>query len=355
VHVSSWVSAAFIAGVVVVLQGCSVSGISPSTADAVHREMSSARARESEAQQRSIATLNRTGIGTRFLAYLRLLRPSHMAGRSRGVRPDSGGAPKLLAVSDIGTLGVDLLNKQYVYSGTITDGINGPDGNFIDGRGNLYVANYNGANVTEYPYKGTSPSFTYNAGLSDPVNVTTDPNGNVYVADYNQGNAGQIVEYPQGVNTPSNLCSTGLANDGIAVTNKGDVFVAGNNPSTGAGQLLEYPGGLAGCNELSLAVTMGMAGGLQIDRKGNLVACDQDAGVDIIPPPYGAISKTIGGALEPFRVALNKNNSLIYIVDAGNFDVLVDRYPTGTPLTTLGSANGLYEPFGVATFPYAKK
>ena len=194
----------------------------------------------------------------------------------------------------------------------------------------LYVVDYVNGVVDEYN-PSDSLIAQYSSGTSNPINVTTDAAGNVYVADYGGEN---IVEYPQGVTTPSATCSTGLANEGIAVDGKHDVFVSGNtSASAGPGALAEFKGGLSGCNETSLSsITLGFAGGLQVDRHGNLVACDQDAGVDIIPAPYTSISSTITGAADAFHVALNKNTTWIYIADLGNGNVLVDKYPSGTNL-----------------------
>ena len=42
----------------------------------------------------------------------------------------------------------------------------------------------------------------------------------------------------------------------------------------------------------------------------------------------------------------------MFVADLSAADVVVDKYPSGTLVTTLGSANGLSVPSGVATFPY---
>ena len=301
-----------------------------------------------QSQVRSAHTGDPTGVAPKFLRMLRFGR------QYVSIRRDQEGAPKELAVSDFGTGAVEILNSSYALSRSISNGLNGPDGDFVDGNGNLYVANYGGINVQEYPKRGTSPSATYASGLVDPVGVTTDASGNVYAADNDDGDPSVVVEYAQGDATPLNSCYTGLANEGIAVDNKGDVFVSGNS-TTGGGNIIEYKGGLSTCSGKTLRVTLTFAGGLQIDNERNLVACDQLVGVDIIPPPYRSISSTITGAADTFHVALNKENSLIYIADPAGADVLVDDYPSGTNITTLNSSNGLSDPAGVATYPYQKK
>jgi DNA-binding beta-propeller fold protein YncE len=286
-----------------------------------------------------------TGVAPQFLQSLHI-------GRFRGVNPNTPG-PRDLAVSDLGTGADEVLDHNYALEGTVTDATFCPDGNFYDRKHRLYNADYCGSAVTEYDTSGNL-MFTYSAsGLSNPVGVTVDSANNVYAADYGGGSASIVVEFPQGNSTPSASCSTGLANEGVAVDSSGAVFVSGNNPSTGVGTLLEYPNGLAGCpTPTTLGATLGFAGGLQVDHAHNLVACDQNVGVDIIPPPYSSVSSTITGAADTFHVAINKKNGKIFIADPTNADVLVDLYPSGAPFMVLNSANGLSDPASVAVNPY---
>jgi len=298
----------------------------------------------SHSQSQSRIARAETGVAPQFLEKLHF-------GHGQ-VNPNTPG-PRDLAVSDFGTGGVEVLDHNYALEGTISDSTFCPDGNFYDRSHNEYDADYCGSQVTEYNPGGTQ-IFSYAAsGLSNPVGVTVDSSGNVYAADYGGGGASIVVEFPQGSSTPTASCNTGLANEGIVVSSSGAVFVSGNNPNTGVGNLLEYSSGLAGCpTPTTLGVTLGFAGGLQMDHAGNLVACDQFVGVDIIPPPYTSISSTITGASDPFHVALNKHNGKVFIADPGNADVLVDLYPSGTPFMTLNSSNGLSDPASVATNPY---
>ncbi|HEY2474136.1 MAG TPA: hypothetical protein VGI19_04975, partial [Candidatus Cybelea sp.] len=138
---------------------------------------------------------------------------------------------------------------------------------------------------------------------------------------------------------------------------KGHIFVSVDTPQKGsnAGFILEYKGGLSGCKAITLGVNLGAAGHLTIDRHKNLVVCDRQSGaVDIIPPPYTKVDSTItAGISGAVDVALNKQQSLLYVV---NFpyptdDLVVDTYPSGTNVTTLGASEGLLSPQGVAAYP----
>lgn len=284
-----------------------------------------------------------TGVAPKFLETL------HFGHVAPSVQPDLGGV-KRLAVSDFGTGAVEILNASFALAGTVTSGISGPDGDWYDQAHRLYVANYTGPDVQEYAPSPTSPIFTYSSGLSDPINVTTDESGNVYAVDYASGGAGFVNEYAQGSNTVLHTCSPGGAPEGIAVGETGKVFVSQN--INGVGDIVEYAHGLAGCNGTTLGVTLGFAGGMQLDNHNNLVACDQFVGVDIIPPPYTSVSSTITGFSDPFHVALSKYNTVMFVADPGAADVSVNKYPSGTLITTLGSSNGLSDPAGVATRPF---
>lgn len=333
--------AALASGAVVLLAGCS-----GSTSGGVAANLPGATP-QTRAHSQGTLRLEATGVAPKFLSFLKL---GHHPVPDAKAKP-----PKALAVSDFGTAAVEVLNKQYALTQTIT-GFEGPDGDWYDNKGNLYVADYAAIAVQEIPKGGSSPTMSYTAGLTDPIGVTTDGSGNVYVADYGDGAASTVTEYAQGSNTVKNQCSTGLSNEGVAVNNAtGDVFVDGNNPNTGSGNIVEYKGGLSGCSETTLGVTLGFAGGMQLDANLNLAAIDQFSGVDIIPPPYTSIGSTIGGFEDPFHNALNKKQNLMFVADDAAAEVFVVSYPSGTPVTTLGSANGLSDPAGVAAYPFEKK
>ncbi len=318
------------AGVIVLLAACSSGGSQgpngavPSTSGALHR-----------------SPLWRSGIASEYLG---IPAPEARFVPSSNVSPDRRRrrTPSHLFVDNISPNEVLILkNKTWSEVGTITNGATDPDGNWYDKHG-LYVANFSTPNIEQYNSKG-SLIFTYSAGMSNPVTLTTDSHGNVYEADF----TGEAVnEYHQKVNKVVASCQPGGDVEGVAVDASGDVFVA---YYTGAGDIAEYKGGLSGCSKTTLGATVQFPGGMILDNKGNLLICDQTGdAVDIIKPPYGSISGTLGsGYSEPFHVSLDQTNNKAYITDTGSAHTIdVVSYPAGMRIATLGTGYGVNAPYG---------
>jgi hypothetical protein len=252
-----------------------------------------------------------------------------------------------LYVSDFGTGRVEMLrNGTYKKVGAIARGLNGPDGNFVDTHGNFYVANWAGRDIAEYAPGSSSPSHTYSAGMTDPVNVSVDSAGSVYEADFN---GAFVNEYAQGRNNVIASCAPGAQVSGVAVDKLGDVFVAyGAN-------IAEYKSGLDGCNQKALKVSLGFAGGMVFDKNDNIIVCDQlGPTVDVIAPPYSAVTRTIGsGFTEPLNVTLDKENRLAFVADDAAKTVTVIDYASGKNVVRLGRADGLLQPSAAVDRPNA--
>jgi hypothetical protein len=278
------------------------------------------------------------------------------------VGADSLRPPQRLAVANwIGpqySQNVVVLNRTYNPVQTITDDINAPLGETYDSKGNLYVANSGNTvskpgYVTEYNKSGTL-AFTYSPGLYEVQSVAVDRHGNVYVPVFKYNASGLILEYPQGSNTPSASCTTASATAGVAVDGKGRIFASvqsGENDSA----ILEYKHGLSGCKATTLAVNPGLIGNLVVDKHENIVASDGvSLTVEIIPPPYTKVGSTItAGIADPREVALNEQQNLIYVVNvegSTSGDIVVDTYPSGTNVTTLGASDGISYPSAVAAY-----
>lgn len=286
--------------------------------------------------------LTRTGVSPKVFDRIHSLQAVH-----RSTRPLAKGPRNLFVDDQEGAVEV-LVNGTWKNTSSISNGIDDPNGNFVDKRGSLYVANYGADGISQYAPGASMPDFTYNAGMIDPDNVTVDGHGNVYESDYDDAlGSGFVNEYKQGVNDVFASCSPGGNAEGVAVDGRGNVFVSLNFASGGAG-VVEYKGGLEHCNAITLTASLKFAGGIALDKSGNLLVCDQNAGVvDVLDPPYASISSTFGyGLAAPFHVTLNKKNTQIYVTDPGTGAVDVFTYPHGELTAKLGVSEGLSEPYG---------
>jgi hypothetical protein len=263
-------------------------------------------------------------------------------------RPAKHAGLRALYVLDYHTGYIDILhNDNYRELGSISDGSNLPQDLFLDTRGNLYVANGVGS-IGEYAPNATSPSFTYNAGMHAAFAVTVDAHGDVFEGDGN-GGLGSINEYYQGVNNVLYSCPVSSSVEAIAIDSSNDVFV------TVGGKISEFPGGLRGCGSIPLSVPALSPFGIAVDQNSNLIVCDDGGGaVDVVPPPYSSVARTIGtGWGNPYLVTLSKDNKLAFATDLGRGLITVIDYQTGANVTTLGGGNGLVLPLAAVDGPNA--
>lgn len=259
-----------------------------------------------------------------------------------------------LYVIDSKTEAVDLLkNKTYREAGAITTGLSGPIAETLDKLGNLYVANLGNSTMTEYAPGQTTPSFTYSSGISLPFVVAVDAHGNVY--EGNGDGFGTINQYFQGVNSVLQSCSVGSGYVyGIAVDPSNDVFVSF---FTGASdKIVEYVGGLTGCNGTTLSPTFADAAQMVMDKKDDLVVVDDgNQSIDIIAPPYTAVTGSFGSSVlhNPVSVTLSRDNKLAFVADAQLGEIFVFNYQTQSVVTTLGGGNGIAFPYEAVDGPNA--
>ena len=116
---------------------------------------------------------------------------------------------------------------QTTHSVSITDGINYPAGLAIDKAQTLYVSNskYQSPSIAEYPAGATSPSKVITGqGLIAPWGLTLDAKQNLYVADYDEA---QIYEIPKGTTKLKPLNLQGLKEPvGVAFDASRNLWVA---------------------------------------------------------------------------------------------------------------------------------
>jgi DNA-binding beta-propeller fold protein YncE len=234
--------------------------------------------------------------------------------------------------------------------GQITDGIDGPEGCYVDRHGNLFVTNVTNQTVTMYPHGSATYKLQY-TGFAYPTNVTVGRNGMVYVADL----VGEkVVEFPKG-KTRSKLTIDITYPQGVALDAKNDLYVEYNAGAHGGGpgDVNKYPPGSTTGENLELPIVWGA--GDAIDGSGNIVVADQGSGsgnaaVYVFPPGSTTPSKTINQGMEdPFRIALDKKYQNLYVADPEVNAVLVYDYSSGALIKSI--TNSLRAVNGVAVYP----
>jgi sugar lactone lactonase YvrE len=232
--------------------------------------------------------------------------------------------------------------------GKITAGISGPEGANVDAHGNLYVTNTTANTVTEYARGSVTPSFTYTAGLGYPAGVAIDSTGNVYVTNLRPAS---VVVFPQETNTPSLKITDVTYPIDVALDRSGDAFVTTYTTGYTSGEIIEYsPGSTQGTN---LGITTKEAGGIALDKAGDIVTADQGLpGVLVFPPGSKTPSKTFAqNALDPDPVRLSANERAAYVGDSVGNAVYVYKYPSGKLIDTI--TDGVDGPNGLALDPAA--
>lgn len=278
-------------------------------------------------------------------------QPAHRGGG--WLSPAAKTAKHLIYVSDY------LSNDVEIYSasgsnqspiGQITDGIDGPEGSFVDRHGNLFVSNVNNATVTMYPHGSTTYKVQY-TGFAYPTNVTVGRNGVVYVADL----VGEkVVEFPKGSTQPKLTIDISYP-QGVALDAKNNLYIEYNTGAHGGGPgaVDEFAPGSSQGENLDLPIVWGA--GDAVDGDADVVAADQGSGsgndaVYVFPPGSTKPSETITQGMEdPFRLALDKKFKTLYVADPAVNKVLVYDYASGSLINTI--SNGLKSVDGVALSP----
>lgn len=257
----------------------------------------------------------------------------------------------LLYVSD------ESASDVYVYSypkgklqGTLT-GFDGPVGECVGKTGNVFIANYDAANILEYAHGGTSPVATLKDSGYYPSDCAIDPTtGNLAVTnEYATSSAhGNVVIF----NGAKESSKKHYYDANIfyyffcGYDNKGNLFVDGT-PSTGGFVLAELPHGSASFRDISLHQSVAFPGAIQWDGT-HLAVGDHANTIYQFSISRGKGSEvgstTLMGASDVGQFWID--GSRVIGADAGGPDVGYWDYPAGgSPTKTI--KGGLLEPRGV--------
>jgi len=180
----------------------------------------------------------------------------------------------LVYISDEKNNLVAVFNRSGSQVATIRTGLNYPQGVFIDGGGNLWVANEAAGNVLEYAPGASSPSQTLHDDKNLPSDVTMCPDGTVYVANvFSPRGGGDITVYPAGrTRAARTLTFDGSPMTFVTCDKHGNVFSTGVLGTFGT--VFAFAGGRqAQAKQLPISGS-GNLGGIKVDAAGNLLVDD---------------------------------------------------------------------------------
>lgn len=172
----------------------------------------------------------------------------------------------LIYISDRGT------NEVYAYSykkkvllGTLT-GFNSPDGLCVDKAGDVFITEYNNADIIEYAHGGTTPIATLSDPGEKPMGCSIDAkSGNLAVTNFQNSSreSGNVAIYQAASGTPTLYSDSNIYNYlYCAYDTKGDVYVDGKTYN-GLDAFAELPKNSATFTDITLNATINYAEDIQ--------------------------------------------------------------------------------------------
>ncbi len=236
----------------------------------------------------------------------------------------------------------------------ISDDLDTPWGDCLDGAGTLYVVNepVGSGWVTEFPAGKTTASKIIKRGINTPAFCAIDGDGNLWVTNIGGQN---VTEYDKGSTKPHAVITNGLFYpDGIAIDQSGNMYVANRvtegSDSYGPGNVVVYA---SGSKSPSRTITDGVVSpvGITVDAAGTLYVTNlTENNVQEYRPGQSQPYQTITAEMnDPIAVTVDRNGYL-YVTSEGN-DVVVEFAPGSIMPSKREVSDGLFEPVGTAHSP----
>lgn len=233
---------------------------------------------------------------------------------------------------------------------TISDGIDTPSGDCVDGSGTLYVTNEpasSGGWISEYPLGKTSPSKIIKDGISTPAFCAIDGKGNLWVTNIGLDN---VTEYLYGSKKPHTVITNGLTYpDGIAIDHQGNTYVGNLEPYGTSNVQVYRPDKKSPSRTITDGITWPV--GIAVDSNATLyVANAQQNNVEEYRSGEDHPFQTITDAMDdPLGVTANRRGR-VYVANAGSNSVAEFPARRITP-SKRQISKGLSDPLGVAYYP----
>ncbi|MDP9110412.1 MAG: hypothetical protein M3M96_02095, partial [Candidatus Eremiobacteraeota bacterium] len=229
---------------------------------------------------------------------------------------------------------------------TITTGISGPEGIYVDAKGTLFVANYGTSSVTEYARGAKTPSVTIvTPGPGYDLFVGKD--GTLYVAEETLG---MVAVYAPGATTPTRSIAINGNPFGVATDSLNFLYVSYLSNADGVSHVEKFaPNASTGTD---LGFTVSFAGEVKLDSLNDVIIGDRNSNdmVYIYPPGQTVPSRSFSTPSgNPVYFSLDKAEALFYVSGLGQVQII--NFKTGMPTSNITS--GLTSPSGVAAYPPA--
>jgi sugar lactone lactonase YvrE len=230
----------------------------------------------------------------------------------------------------------------------ISDDLESPFGDCIDGQGTLYVTNEpaSGGWVSEYPLGKTMPSRIITDGVSFPGYCAIGADGSLWVANIGTN----VTEYLKGSKKPHAVITKGLVYPiGVAIDRSGNLYVGNGFGASEQNVEVYAPGSKSPSRTITNGVTS--PEGLAIDSKGTLYVVNIfQNNVEEYRSGQNDPFQTITEAMDhPTGVTVDKKG-VLYVSNGGNSTV-VEFAPGSLKPLKRQISKGLYEPDGIAYYP----
>ncbi len=234
---------------------------------------------------------------------------------------------------------------------TISNGIDTPSGDCIDGHGTLYVTNQpssGGGWISEYPLGKTSPSAIIKDGVAQPAFCAIDAKGNLWITNLAGPN---VTEYVSGSKKPHTVITKDLTFPvGIAIDHFGNLYVANGWGASERNIEVYAPGSKSPYRTITDGVTWPV--GIAVDSNATLYVTNAEQNnVEEYRSDQDYPFQTITDGMDaPVGVAVNKKGWL-YVANFGNSMNVVEFPPGSVTPSKRQISKGLYGEEGVAYYP----